>query len=133
MFRVSFFCDDRKLAAALRSLLGVAVGAPEVAPVDPTPRINGAGKERVREQHDGKSLLPQFVEHLRASAVQELRLVDVKTWLTSINRNPTNAQHVAKSAIRKGYLERQGEGRDTTYLVVTENKPKPRRTRRAKR
>ena len=132
MFRVSFFCDDRKLAGALRVLVGVAVGAPEVAPVDTGPREDKPAREP--HTHDGKSLLPQFVHYLQTTDHTELRLAEIKNWLTNIGRNPTNAQHVAKTAIRKGHLKRQGEGRDTVYLVVTEAAPKTVvRKRRVKR
>jgi hypothetical protein len=119
MFRVSFFCDDRKLAGALRVLVGVAVGAPEVAPVEETPAADNK-PPGPRSYNGGPPLVPQFAEWLRAGTVTELRLHDIKAWLASIGRNPTNAQHVAKLATKKGYLKREGEGRATIYTVATE-------------
>lgn len=124
MFRVSFFCDDRKLANALRVLVGIAVGAPEVQPVD-TERDNIAkaisSGNRTGKQNEGPPLIPQFAEWLRVNNPTEpLRLRDIKDWLTQIGRNPTNAAHVAKLAVKRKLLQRHGEGRATTYTFVTD-------------
>lgn len=120
MFRVSFFCDDRKLAAALRAMMGIAVGAPEVLPVGDKP-ANGTGKRGPQ----GASLVPQLADYLRTIKPTELRLADIKEWLQKIGRNPTNAQHVARLATKRGLLQREGEGRDTIYKVVTNPAPIP--------
>lgn len=117
MFRISFFCDDRKLANALRVLVGVAVGAPEVMPVEPDTRDNDTGKPS-GGRGGGPPLVPQLAEYLAGSSLTELRLRDIKQWLASIGRNPNNAQHVARLATKRGLLQRQGEGRATVYTVV---------------
>jgi hypothetical protein len=118
MFRVSFFCDDRKLAGALRVLVGVAVGAPEVAPIDET----SAEPSPRRDQHNGgPALVPQLADWLLhdGNNVTELRIADIRAWLASIGRSPSNAAHVAKLATKRGLLTRHGEGRASTYTVVT--------------
>src|SRR5262245_45920053 len=90
-FRVEFFCDDRKLALALRALAGIARGAPAVHPV-----VNIAGEDEELETENGArpagllraatdgSQLSMLARYLHKKKIRETSTLELRTFLSSI-------------------------------------------------
>lgn len=115
MFRIEFFVDDKKLAIALRSLAGIAMGAPTVEPV-----INAEETPQGPKQlTNSGSAVEMFAEHLRRTKPTEVRPADARVFLKSIGRSPTSATYLLIEAVKAGLVKRgKGRGSQTNYLVV---------------
>jgi hypothetical protein len=112
MFRVEFFCDDKKLAEALRALMGVAHGAPSVVPV-----VNAIKTGNGLAAASGGSHVDRFIVGLKgvdAFSGHEARKIAKAQGL-----NPASSNHFLKNAIARGVIRKAGgKGSHTTYKVV---------------
>jgi hypothetical protein len=113
MFRVEFFCDDKKLADALRSLMGIAHGAPSVTPVVNEVRTgnglaaasNGTNSER-------------FFHMLKKVKGREVKAGEIKSLMKEAGLNPTSINHFIKSGQKAGLVTKHGKHANTTYKVL---------------
>lgn len=113
MFRIEFFCDDKKVGDALRGLMGIAVGAPAVTPV-----INAEVQEgKIKAKTNGK-LVNQFIAHIQQSKVNEIRPKEVGIWLKSIGMSSLSASYVLRLACDMRILRKTGGSISTVYHVV---------------
>lgn len=78
MFKVEFYCDDKKVGVALWRLLGIAIGKPEATPVvNAKPKRNGK-IEQVTRSGNATDL---FLAELRKERQRQINIADVRAWL----------------------------------------------------
>lgn len=119
MFRVEFFCDDRKVGDALRSLLGLAIGIPTATPViNAEPSSSG----KIHAKTDGK-LVNLFASHVANLKGDMIISKDIGNWLTSIGMSSASMSYVSKQAMNLGIIKRTGTGK---YRIIRAL-PKPAR------
>lgn len=110
MFRVEFFCDDRKVGDALRNLLGIAVGVPVATPV-----INAEQKGgKVQSQSNGK-LIEMFAHHISSSKADSVTSKEIQAWLSKIGMSPMSSSYVIKHSVSRGVLKKIAIG---NYRVI---------------
>lgn len=115
MFRVSFFCDDRKLGDALRALAGLIQGSPEVLPVV-NADVSKSGKLTAKTNGTAAAL---FMDYLGRRKIKEVNAKVAQEFLKGIGRAPSSATYVLKEAIKLGGLKKTPgtKGSKTTYQV----------------
>ena len=113
MFRVSFFVDDKKLPGALRDLMGVASGPPEVNPV-----VNGElknGKVVASTRGDSCTL---FKTYAKKHKLTKIAAPQLREFVKSIGASETSYSYYAKQLVKEGCLKKVGTGSKTTYMVT---------------
>src|SRR5262252_7154618 len=114
-FRVEFFCDDRRLADALRALAGVARGAPRVEPVVNDIKYKHEGE--LAAKTDGK-LANLFAAHLKADKPGEFRARYAKDFLRALGRPVSGYSYMLRQMRTAGVIKKKpgGKGTSTVYL-----------------
>lgn len=128
MFRVVFFCDDRRLADTLRALQGLSTGVPQATPVVNAEIENG----KIRAVSNG-SAVALFQEFLKKKKINEVNAGVAKKFLKTIGRSPASANYLLKQANKAGALRplkagstRKNEGKVYAVQVLI---PPPKRSK----
>jgi hypothetical protein len=121
MFRVEFFCDDKKLANAIRALTGLALGQPNIAPM-----INAEKTKNGLKQETNGKLVGLFAAHLRKRKITQVKAGDVKSWLESQGNSALSYSYLLKQAKSAGVLKQTGTGSASVYTVIA---PPPKKKR----
>jgi hypothetical protein len=112
MFRVSFYCEDKRLGDALRVLTGLAKGTPEAVPVVNVEEDGG----KLKAKSNGK-LVTMFIEYLHKTKVQEFKAPFVRDWLKENGFSMLSYNYVLKHVVAHGLIKRAGAGNNSGYLV----------------
>jgi len=114
MFRIGFFVDDKKLAEALRSLQGVAIGAPEVQPVVNAVVKNGHAKPKGRG--DTTQL---FLDFAKKRKLDKFGSEAMKDFCREVGRAESSAVYYAKWLEDHGTIKRAGkDGLQNRFVVA---------------
>ena len=113
MFRISFFCDDKKLANALRGLAGVAAGSPEVQPVVNAEKKNG--KVQAAGNGDNAAL---FAKYAKANKLTKIKATDLRGFCKSIGVSETSYGYFGKQLQKAGAIKKHGTGSASYYTVI---------------
>jgi predicted transcriptional regulator len=115
MFRITFFCDDKKVTSALHALVGIAHGAPECAPV-----VNAVKTSNGLAAASGGSSLERLASVIAKMKGQDLKTSDahVKDMMKSIGIKPASTGYMLRKAVEAGLLRQHGKGTGTAYKVV---------------
>jgi hypothetical protein len=116
MFRIEFFCDDKKLPLVLHAIAGLALGDPKIAPVINAERAPKGGG--VKQITNGK-LLDLFAVYLTKTKATEITPQDAQAFLKNAGRSPQSASYMLRNAVEHHMLKRgSGKGAQANYLVV---------------
>ncbi len=133
MFRVTFFCDDRKLGECLHGLAGLAQGTPEVMPVvNAVAGKNGSGPRAMTAS--GK-LIDMFTDWLRKTKIKELKAQDAREFMKSIGMAPASYSYLLSKARDHGLIRKTGSGSSVAIWKVASaraKKARPTKTRAKK-
>lgn len=117
MFRVEFFCDDKRLGDALRALTGLAIGNPAVQPVTNAKVSRGGALRQVTEGR----LVDLFAAHLAKTKPKEFTARDVQTFLSNQGTAPGSFGYVLKQAIAAKLIRKKSTkfaGPGTKYVMI---------------
>ena len=112
MFRVTFFCEDKRLGNALRALAGLAHGNPEVLPVV---NVEANGKQ-LKARTNGKAR-DQLVDWMKQKHLTEVQCAHAKEFLRTAGMSENSATYVLKDAVAAGLLKRFGKGTKSSYRL----------------
>ena len=112
MFRVNFFCEDKKLADALRGLAGLAAGSPEVQPV-----VNAVHKNGKIAAASG-SLEEQFHRYAKSHKIEKFKSVDLAEFCKLTGMAPASRGYLIKQLQKAGAVKKHGVGTKTHYTVT---------------
>jgi len=112
VFRVAFFCEDKKLADALRGLAGLAAGSPEVQPVANAVHKNG------KIQAASGSLEEQFFRHAKANSLTKFVSADLVAFTKLAGLAPSSRGYIIKQLMKAGAVKKHGAGTKSYYTVV---------------
>jgi hypothetical protein len=130
MFRVTFFCDDRKLGECLHGLAGLAQGTPEVVPVvNAVAGTNGSGP---RAMTDNGNLIDMFTDWLRKTRTKQFKAQDAREFVKSIGMSPASYSYMLNKAKDRGLIRRTGSGAATSVWHVMPARAKKARATTAK-
>lgn len=92
MFRVEFFCDDKKVGDALRRLVGIAIGKPQVEPV-----VNAEKKPngKIEQVTANGGMVDLYIAHIKKHRLKEVSVQAAREFLVESG---------AGSAASAGYL-----------------------------
>jgi hypothetical protein len=114
MFRIEFFVDDKRLAAALHALVGVSHGPPTVQPV-----VNAAKQGNgLAAVSDGSSI------ELLAAELKKMRGQEItasahgNALMKAIGIAPASKTYMLKRATQAGLLKAHGKGSGMKYRVL---------------
>jgi hypothetical protein len=93
MFRIEFFCDDKKLAQALQALAGIAATQPTVVPV-----INVEKSKGELKQNTNGRIIEMFSAHLRKTKPATINSADVKAFLQRHGRPKSSVSYLLSQA-----------------------------------
>ena len=114
MFRVTLFCDDKRLAEVLHNLAGLAAGMPEVQPV-----VNGAkknGKVVAAGSGDHPEMFLKYATHHKLTKFPATAL---REYCLSHGMAATSYSYLAKQLVQAGVLKKTGKGTKATYTVAS--------------
>jgi len=114
VFRIEFFCDDKKLHLALRALAGLAVGQPAVLPVVNVKKTKGGG---LAQQTNGR-LVEIFTEHLRKTKPATIKAADVQSFLADAGLSNKNYGYLLRQLQAARLIKKTGKGTASVYKVV---------------
>jgi hypothetical protein len=127
MFRVTFFCDDRKLGECLHGLAGLVQGVPEVVPVvNAVPSKNGLAAKT-----DGK-VIDLFTDWLHKTKVKELRAQDARDFLKSVGLSPLSYSYMLTQARERGLIRKTGGGTTSVVWKVAPARAKKARAKKVR-
>ena len=112
MFRVNFFCEDKKLADALRGLAGLAAGSPEVQPVANAVHKNG------KIQAASGSLEEQFFRYAKSNKIEKFKSTDLREFCKLVGMAPASRTYMVKQLVKAGAVKKHGAGQKTYYTVT---------------
>jgi hypothetical protein len=114
MFRVSFFCDDKKLSHALHALLGLAHGSPEVQPV-----VNAVQSANGLVAATAGGAVERLIPHLKKLKGTDISAAKDGAGLAkAVGINPSSAGYMLRKAREAGLLKQSGSGSGTKYRVL---------------
>jgi hypothetical protein len=113
VFKVNFFCDDKKLADALRALAGLAAGIPEVLPV-----VNAVHKNGKVQAQSG-SMEEQFARYAKANSLTKFKAADVTGFCKVAGFAPASRSYLIKQLVKSHIVKKSGAGTSTVYTVVS--------------
>jgi len=114
MFRVEFFCDDKRLAEALRSLAGVAIGDPKAQPV-----TNGENKNGAVVALDDGNVAMAFVRYAKTHKLTSPVAEDFRDFCRYLGKSQTSYMYYRKKLIELGALKRRGKGKSVQFTVAS--------------
>lgn len=121
MFRIEFFCDDRRVGDALRNLMGIAIGSPTAQPVINAEKTNG----KIKAQSGGK-LIEMFAHHIANIKDDTFTPKDAQAWLKKLGKSPLSASYILKGVLAQGLVKRTGKSSQSIYHVI-KALPKPKK------
>ena len=114
MFRIEFFCDDKRLAAALHALTGISHGPPNVQPVV-NAMVNGRG-DMTAISNGGA--YERFTTELKKHKGKTLNGGEMKAVAKAAGLNPTSLSYFARNARKAGLLKTFGATSKLQYKVL---------------
>jgi hypothetical protein len=113
LFRIEFFCDDKKLAEALRGLAGIALGDPKIMPV-----VNGeASNGKVVARTPGE--LPDlFKAYAKSEGLKIFQATDIKKFCKHLGRPESSYGYYLKRLMASGVFKKSGKGAKMIYTLV---------------
>lgn len=112
MFKVEFYVDDKRLAPALKALVGIAMAQPSVLPVVNAKMANG----HVKSEGSGANMLELFATFLKKTKKENLIGKDVDDFLRSIGRSKSSRAYLLKQAASAKLLKKSGKSSNTVYI-----------------
>jgi hypothetical protein len=102
MFKIEIFVEDKKLAEALRGLVGLALEAPKVTPI-----VNAkAHKGKVVAATNGDPI-ELFQKYARDKALKDsVTVKDLKGFASSIGRSATSYSHFLNKLVEANILKK---------------------------
>jgi len=113
MFRVEFFCDDKKLASALHALTGISHGQPTVQPV-----VNAIKQGNGLAAASGGKSMERFAIELKKRRGKTLSSAEIKSMMKSAGMNVDSASYFLKQAKNAGLVHASGSTSKTVYKVL---------------
>lgn len=113
MFRITLYCDDKKVGELLRGVAGLAIGKPEVEPV-----VNVETKGGTLKAKTNGSATQMFMNILKERKITEFSSKEGVTVVKSIGMAPSSANYVFKQLIAAGAIKRRGKSSATRYTVT---------------
>jgi hypothetical protein len=113
MFRVSFICDDKKLHVALRSLVGMAVGAPEAVPV-----VNAVKRNGKAQPAGSGDTAEMFAKYAKEKRLIKFKANELREFCKTIGVSPTSYSYFAQQLRKAGKIKKHGNGSASHYTVV---------------
>jgi hypothetical protein len=130
MFRVTFFCDDKKLGQCLHGLAGLAQGVPEVVPV--TNAIAGTNGSGPRAVTDTGKLVDMFAQWLKKTKRTELRAQDARDFVQSVGMSPVSYSYMLSKARDQGLIRKTGSGSSVAVWKVVPARAKKVRAKKVR-
>jgi hypothetical protein len=116
LFRIEFFCDGKRLPAAVMAITGIAVGEPKIQGV-----VNAAKKKngKIEAASDG-DVVSLFLLWLKQhKELKTLRAEHFRAFAKSIGRSETSYTFIKNQIMKTGgLLRRTGTGSATSYKVL---------------
>jgi hypothetical protein len=114
MFRVEFFCDDKRLSSALHALVGISHGAPTVHPVVNAMK-SGNG---LAAKFSGNTLerLPELLKPFKGKQITAN--AHGPELMKALGLNPTSKTYLFRRAVEAKMLKPTGKGSGMKYLVL---------------
>lgn len=117
MFRIEFFCEDKRVGDALRHLLGIAIGHPTTTPVI-NAEVNGKGEhKKIRAQSDG-SMSSMLMAYINKSHKETITPKETGVFLTEHGFSKASAHYCLRQCTDARFLRKTGKGNSTIYYVV---------------
>jgi hypothetical protein len=114
MFRVSFFCDDKKLANALRGLAGIAMAPGPIA--EPVINAEAKGGKIVAVTNGSKlELLADYLSKHKIVTFTPKEAMD--SIVPGIGMAKSSTSYLLKRATEARIVKRNGKGNKATYTV----------------
>lgn len=113
MFRIEFFCDDKKLAEALRGLSGIALGDPKIMPV-----VNGAVSNGHAVASVPGDISDLFRDYAKTHKMKEFKAGDIKKFCKHIGKSESSYGYYLKSLTGAGMFKKTGKGGKMIYTMV---------------
>jgi hypothetical protein len=113
MFKIQFFCDDKKVGDALRGLMGIALGIPEAMPV-----VNAEVTKTGIKQQSGGSLPQMFVHYITSNKIDRITPAETRAWCKKQGMSPLSASYVLKNAVNMRVLRKEGMSSKTVYFII---------------
>jgi len=112
MFKITAYCDDRRLADVLHALTGIIHANPTVEPVANAQVTNG----KVTAVSSGNTP-QQLGDFIRKNKMTEITPKQAKDWLKNNGRSIQSGSYVLKYLVDHGVLRKTGRGTGTRYTV----------------
>lgn len=113
MFKVAFVCDDKKLADALRNLMGVAVGTPEIVPM-----VNAVKKNGKVEAASSGDTAELFSKYAKDNKLERFKAADMRAFCKSIGMSPNSYSYFSKQLQKARVIKRHGTSSNSYYTVM---------------
>jgi len=114
MFRVEFFCDDKKLPAALHALMGIAHGAPTAQPVV-NALVNGRGDLTAVS---GGNAYERFTAEMKKHKGKSFNSTEMKAITKAAGLNSTSISYFVRNARKAGLMKTSGSTSKLIYKVL---------------
>jgi hypothetical protein len=114
MFRVEFYCDDKRLGEALVALTGLARGQPVITPIANAKQASN-GKIVAASRGDPGDL---FLKYVKQHKLERPVAEDFRKFAKSIGRSPTGYSHLIKQLVVRQIVKKSGKGTKTGYTVL---------------
>jgi len=107
LVRIAFFCKDKDTGRALRALVGIAQGQPDVIPV-----VNAdlAKNGQLRQRTGGKAS-DMLLDYLKRNNVTEFETDNVKEWLVSNGYKASSAASTLEDMFKAKTIQRLSRGK----------------------
>lgn len=116
MFRISFFVEDKALAAALRGVAGSARDLSVVPVVNAV--VDDSGKSNGRLKQEAGSNIELIEKHLRARKIDNFPIDVLRSAVQQCGFSVTSYSHFANMLLKARILKRVKNGQSFTYSWV---------------
>jgi hypothetical protein len=116
MFRIEVYVDDKKLAEALRALVGVVRGQPVISPVANVEENHPKQQPKAITNGTTLAMFEAYLGSYKSTA--SLTPQDLRDWLKTNGKSPLSASSLATDAVKARLLKRIGKSSAVHYTVI---------------
>lgn len=111
MFRITIMVHDSRLPDALRKLVGIAIGPPEVVPV-----VNAVEKKEKITQKTNGDMASMLVQYMRDKDMSEITGTQAKKLIAEFGGRTSSYSYYLNEAVRKKALKKLGKLNGTNTM-----------------
>lgn len=117
LFRIEFFCEDKRVGDALRHLLGIAIGHPVATPVI-NAEVEGKGEHKKIKQVSNGSMASQLMAYINKSHKETITPKETAAFLEEHGFSKASAHYTLRQCTDARFLRKTGKGTHTIYYVI---------------